>query len=219
MRSFVRREGRLTSAQARALDELYPRYGLEHPGPPIDPVTEFDRRAPMTVEIGFGNGEAILSGAMNHPERDFLGIEVHRPGVGRLLNQISDHELENVRVICADAVEVLRDRLPPASIDACWIFFPDPWPKKRHRKRRLIQAPFLELLAERVQPGGMVHAATDWEDYAEWMLDAFREESRLENTAPEGGFVPRPAWRPETKFERRGVERGHPVWDLVFRRR
>ncbi len=136
-----------------------------------------------------------------------------------MLNQLAGNELNNVRVICADAVEVLRDRLPPASIDACWIFFPDPWPKKRHHKRRLVQAPFLRMLAERLRPGGMVHAATDWRDYAEWMLEAFRAEPGLENTNPGDGFVPRPAWRPETKFERRGLERGHPVWDLVFRRR
>lgn len=219
VRSFVRREGRLTAAQARALEELYPRFGLGHPGPPIDPAAEFGREAPLTLEIGFGNGEVLLQGAAGHPDRNFLGIEVHRPGVGRVLNQIRDRELDNVRVICADAVEVVRDRLPPVSLDACWIFFPDPWPKKRHHKRRLIQASFLGLLAERLRPGGIVHAATDWEDYAEWMLQAFMAEPLLENTAPDDGYAPRPAWRPETKFEHRGLDRGHPVRDLVFRRR
>lgn len=215
----MRREGRLTAAQARALEELYPRYGLEHPGPPIDPAAAFGRQAPLTLEIGFGNGEVLLEDASEHPDRDYLGIEVHRPGVGRLLNQIQERQLDNIRVICADAMEVIRDRLPSASIDACWIFFPDPWPKKRHHKRRLVQADFLRLLADRLRPGGIVHAATDWEDYAEWMLRAFEAEPRLENTAPEDDFAPRPSWRPETKFEHRGLARGHPVRDLIFRRR
>lgn len=219
VRSFVRREGRLTAAQSRALEELFPRYGIDHPGPAINPAAAFGREAPLTLDIGFGNGEVLLEGAAAHPERNFLGVEVHRPGVGRLLNRIHERKLDNVRVICGDAVEVIRDRLPPACIDVCWIFFPDPWPKKRHHKRRLVQGPFLRLLAGRMRPGGIVHAATDWEDYAGWMLEAFRDEPGLENTAADGGFVPRPEWRPETKFERRGLDRGHPVHDLIFQKR
>lgn len=219
VRSFVRREGRLTPAQARALEELYPVYGLEHPGPLLEPAALFCRDAPLTLEIGFGNGEALLAEAAAHPERDYLGIEVHRPGVGRVLNQLRERDLENVRVICADAVEVLGDRLPAGCLDACWIFFPDPWPKKRHHKRRLVQAPFLGLLADKLRPGGIVHAATDWTDYAEWMREALDASPALQNTASAGEFAGRPAWRPETRFERRGQARGHEVYDLIYRKR
>lgn len=219
VRSFVRREGRLTRAQARALDELYPVYGLDHPGPPLDPAAVFGREAPLTLEIGFGNGEALSQAAADHPDRDYLGIEVHRPGVGRLLNDVEERALKNVRVICADAVEVVRDRLPPESLDACWIFFPDPWPKKRHHKRRLVQGAFLARLVERLKPGGIVHAATDWADYAEWMLEVFEAEPALENTEGPSRYAERPDWRPETKFERRGHARGHDVYDLIYRKR
>lgn len=218
IRSFVRREGRLTPAQARALQELLPRYGVEHPGPAIEPRAIFGREAPLTMEIGFGNGEALLSAARAHPERDFLGIEVHRPGVGRLLNGLAETGTENVRVVCADAAEVVRDRLPEACLDACWVFFPDPWPKKRHHKRRLIQPQFASALASRLKPGGILHLATDWTDYAEHMLEVLDAEPLLVNAAGPGHYAPRPEWRPETRFETRGARRGHAVHDLIYHR-
>ena len=218
IRSYVRREGRLTRAQARALRELLPRYGIGHPGPGLEPEAIFGRRAPLTLEIGFGNGEALLSAARAHPERDYLGVEVHRPGVGRLLNGLAEAALENVRVICADAAEVVRDRLPDDCLDACWIFFPDPWPKKRHHKRRLIQPGFAHALASRLKAGGILHLATDWTDYAEHMLEVLDAEPLLVNTAGRGRCSERPEWRPETRFEARGARRGHPVHDLVYER-
>lgn len=219
IRSYMRREGRLTTAQARALRELWPRYGIDHPGGELDAEALFGRKAPLTLEIGFGNGEALLAAARAHPDRDFLGIEVHRPGVGRLLNHLDRRALENVRVICADAVEVLHRRTPRRLLDACWIFFPDPWPKKRHHKRRLIQPAFVRRLAETLKPGGILHLATDWADYAEHMLSVLDAEALLENAAGPGRFSERPGWRPETRFERRGKERGHAVFDLIHARR
>lgn len=218
IRSFVRREGRLTPAQARALRELWPIYGVDHPGAILDPIELFGRRAPLTLEIGFGNGEALLSAARAYPERDYLGVEVHRPGVGRLLNRLHAEKLGNVRVICADAVEVLRDRVRPETFDACWIFFPDPWPKKRHHKRRLIQPEFATTLVAALRDGGILHLATDWEDYAEHMLEVLDNTSALSNTAGRSRYAERPEWRPETRFERRGQIRGHKVFDLIYRK-
>jgi len=220
IRSFVRREGRLTPGQQRALDALWPRFGLELPQPPapLDLAAVFGREAPVTLEIGFGDGESLAEQAANHPQRNFLGTEVHRPGVGHLLREVERRGLENVRVSDHDAVELLEHYLAPGSLDCVQVFFPDPWHKKRHHKRRLIQPPFVRLLATRLRPGGRLHLATDWAEYAEHMI-AVMEECR-EWFAPDGP-VPapgRPPERPVTKFERRGERRGHGVADLLYRR-
>ncbi len=218
IRSFVRREGRLTPAQAYALEHLWPRYGLEALGAPLDPGAEFGRDAPCVLEIGFGDGEALLRSAVETPDSDFLGIEVHRPGVGRLLRRLEELGLDNVRVFCADATEVLAQRIPPGTLDAVRLFFPDPWPKKRHHKRRIVQPAFVQQVHSRLRTGGAFHMATDWEAYALHMLEVMRTAEGFANTAPDGGFVPRPSQRPLTKFEQRGRSRGHGVWDLLFRR-
>jgi len=217
IRTYVLRQGRTTAAQARAHRELLPVWGIPFRPEAIDLERTFGRAAPKVLEIGFGMGETTASIAAAHPEVDYLGVEVHKPGVGSLLNRIDALGLRNVRVIQHDAVEVLEGMLPPAALDGVHIFFPDPWPKKRHHKRRLIQAPFVKLLASRMKPGAYVHVATDWEDYAQQILETLTQESALANTT--GGFAPRPETRPETKFERRGVALGHRVWDTVFRKR
>jgi tRNA (guanine-N7-)-methyltransferase len=220
IRSFVIRTGRITAAQERALEALWPKYGvqLETTAGWLDLDVLFGRKAPRTVEIGFGNGENLARMATEHPERDYLGIEVHRPGVGRLLLAVEELRLTNVRVVCHDAVEVLGRYLPPASLDEVVILFPDPWPKKRHHKRRLVQGPFLELVAERLAPGGIVRLATDWQPYAEEILAAAQANPHLRNFAPDGGYIPRPAERLATRFEKRGERLGHDVWDLAFGR-
>ena len=215
IRSFVTRAGRITSAQERALETLWPKYGIEPHGV-LDLDAMFGRAAPRTAEIGFGNGENLLALAAAHPERDYLGIEVHRPGVGRVLLGLEQRALSNVRLLCHDAVEVLERHLPEDCLDEILVLFPDPWPKKRHHKRRLIQAPFVTLLAGRLKPGGRVHLATDWAPYAEQMLVVLGAEARLRNLAPQGGFVTRPEERAATRFERRGERLGHQVWDLAF---
>jgi tRNA (guanine-N7-)-methyltransferase len=217
IRSFVLRTGRMTEAQARALAELAPRFLVPFAARPLDLDECFGREAPKVLEIGFGMGETTAAIARAHPEIDYLGIEVHAPGVGALLRRAADLGLKNLRVVQHDAVEVVREMIPPTSVDGVHVFFPDPWPKKRHHKRRLIQPAFVALVASRLKPGGYLHVATDWEDYATQILDTLAAEPLLENTAP--GFAERPASRPETKFERRGVRLGHAVWDLVFRRR
>ncbi len=217
VRSFVTRAGRITAAQERALVSLWPTYGVEPTGM-LDLDALFGRTAPRSVEIGFGNGENLLALAARHPERDYLGIEVHRPGVGRLLLSLGARGLKNVRLICRDTVEVLEQHLPPACLDEILVLFPDPWPKKRHHKRRLIQGPFVSVLAAHLACGGTVHLATDWGPYAEEMLVALTAEPLLRNVAPQGGFVPRPPERPQTRFERRGERLGHRVWDLAFTR-
>jgi len=217
VRSFVRREGRMTRAQQRALAEGMPRYGLLPEGV-IDLGTAFGRDAPCELEIGFGNGVSLLAMAESHPDRNYLGIEVHRPGVGNLLLQIEKHGLSNIRVVCADAVEVISNHLTDACLDAVYIFFPDPWHKTRHRKRRLVQAGFVELLQQRLRPGGLLHMATDWEDYARHMLAVMRQVEGFENLASDGTYCERPAYRPLTKFEQRGLRLGHGVWDLMFRK-
>lgn len=220
IRSFVRREGRLTEGQRRALERLRARFGIEYSENPLDLAAIFGRTAPITLEIGFGNGETLVEMAAAAPERDFLGIEVHRPGVGQLLRLAEEKGLANLRVICHDAVEVLSRQIPPESLATVQIFFPDPWPKKRHHKRRLVQPAFVALLVTRLRPGGALHLATDWEDYALHMREVLLGEPALENTSdPEDGFSPRPDSRPESKFERRGQRLGHGVRDLVFRRR
>jgi tRNA (guanine-N7-)-methyltransferase len=218
IRSFVTRSGRITSAQERALQELWPQYGVELGAAPLDLETLFGRRARRVAEIGFGNGDNLLALAASHPADDFLGIEVHRPGVGRLLLQLEERALQNVRVVCRDAVEVLERYLGGSCLDEILILFPDPWPKKRHHKRRLIQPPFVTLLADRLRSGGLLRLATDWEPYAAEMLATLSAEPRLRNVAAVGGFVPRSAGRSPTRFERRGERLGHQVWDLEFHR-
>jgi tRNA (guanine-N7-)-methyltransferase len=218
IRSFVTRSGRITPAQERALTELWPRYGVEPGAAPLDLDALFGRRARRIAEVGFGNGDNLLALAAARPADDFLGIEVHRPGVGRLLLQLEERALANVRVICRDAVEVLERCLDSGCLDEILILFPDPWPKKRHHKRRLIQPPFVALLAERLRDGGALRLATDWESYAVEMLATLSAEGRLRNVAPAGGFVARPTERSPTRFERRGERLGHHVWDLEFQR-
>jgi tRNA (guanine-N7-)-methyltransferase len=216
IRSFVLRQGRMSNAQRRAHADLLPVYGVPFSPAIVDLDRLFSRAAPKILEIGFGMGETTAAIAQQHPENDYLGIDVHTPGVGSLLKRIADLDLKNVRLIQHDAVEVLRHMIAPDTLAGVHIFFPDPWPKKRHHKRRLIQPPFVALLASRMKPGAHLHTCTDWEEYARQMLEVLSAEPTLANSAP--GYADRPAMRPETKFERRGLELGHHVWDLVFRK-
>lgn len=216
IRSFVLRQGRVSNAQQRYYDEGMPRWGIPYAVAPLDFAASFGRTAPTILEIGCGMGETTAAIAAAHPQHNFIGIEVHAPGVGSLLKEIATRELANLRVIRHDAVEVLRDMIPPASLTGIHIYFPDPWPKKRHHKRRLIQPPLVHELALRLIPGGYLHCATDWEEYAYQMLEVLSAEPLLRNSAQ--GFAPRPAWRPQTKFETRGLRLGHGVWDVVFLR-
>jgi tRNA (guanine-N7-)-methyltransferase len=219
IRSFVLRAGRITPAQERALSELWPKYGIETGTAPLDLDASFGREAPRCLEIGFGTGEVIGSLAASHPAIDYLGIEVHRPGVGRLLLQAEQLQLSNLRVICRDAVDVLRETIGAACFDEVLVFFPDPWHKKRHHKRRLIDAEFVALIADKLRRGGVLRLATDWQEYAEQMLAACNANSQLISQSPDGGYVPRPAFRPATRFERRGERLGHGVWDLAYAKR
>jgi tRNA (guanine-N7-)-methyltransferase len=216
IRSYVLRQGRVTDAQRRARDELLPRLGIPFSRSLLDLDRAFGRVAPRILEIGFGMGETTADIASRHPGTDYLGIEVHTPGVGGLLKRIAALGLANVRVIQHDAVDVLESMIPPASLDGVHVFFPDPWPKKRHHKRRLIQPPFVALMASRMKHGAYVHVATDWEDYAQQIMEILSAEPQLANTAD--GYAPRPEHRPLTKFETRGLKLGHGVWDVVFRR-
>jgi tRNA (guanine-N7-)-methyltransferase len=217
VRSFVIRGGRATVAQQRAMDELWPRYGIELNPSGIDLNQTFGRSAPRMLEIGFGAGEALLYFAQRHPELDCIGVEVHKPGVGHLMLGVEAAGLQNVRVICHDAVEVLQQQLAPGSVELIHIFFPDPWPKKRHHKRRLIQPPFVELLARVLASGGKLRLATDWEHYAMHMREVIDASTSFVNES-ETGFVARNEERPLTRFERRGHRLGHGVWDLSYRR-
>ena len=217
IRSYVLRQGRVSNAQQRAYDSLLPQFGIPFKHEIIDLDRAFGRRAPRVLEIGFGMGETTAQIAAAHPEIDYLGIEVHTPGVGGLLKQLEERALSNVRVIQHDAVEVLTHMLAPSSFEGVHVFFPDPWPKKRHHKRRLIQPPFVALLAQRMKPGAHLHIATDWEDYAGQVLAVLSIEPLLANTAP--AYAERPDLRPLTKFETRGLKLGHRVWDIVFRRK
>ena len=216
IRSYVLRQGRFSPAQQRARTELLPRYGIEYRPEPLDFTQAFGRHAPLVAEVGFGMGETTARIAEENPGTDYLAIEVHSPGVGSLLRQLEAKSLGNVRVIQYDAVDVLRDMVPESALAAIHIFFPDPWPKKRHHKRRLVQAPFVELAARRLAKGGILHVATDWQEYADEVLELLSRCGLLANTA--AGFAPRPPWRPETKFERRGRSLGHGVWDIIFER-
>ena len=217
IRSYVLRAGRMGSGQARALAELGPRFVLHFNDAPLDAAAVFGRSAPLVVEIGFGMGQATAQIAALRPDADFIGIEVHAPGVGGLLQRIDQAALTNLRIVQHDAVEVLEQMLAPASLAALHVFFPDPWHKKKHHKRRLIQPAFAALLASRLAPGGRLHCATDWQPYAQQMLAVLAAEPLLANTAE--GYAPRPDYRPLTKFEQRGLDLGHGVWDLVFTRR
>lgn len=216
IRSFVLRAGRMGSGQVRALAELGPQFLLPYKDQVIDLVEVFGRAGAKVVEIGFGMGAATAAIADTHRDTDYLGLEVHVPGVGALLKSIGERELTNLRIVQHDAVEVFRHMLADASLDGIHIFFPDPWHKKKHHKRRLIQPAFVALLVEKLKPGGYLHLATDWRDYAIQMLEVLQADQHLVNTAQD--YAPRPEYRPLTKFEQRGLNLGHGVWDLVFRR-
>lgn len=217
IRSFVTRAGRLSIAQARALEELGPTYLIPYEKALLDTGKAFGRTAPVILEIGFGMGDTTAHIARAMPEKDFIGVEVHTPGVGSLLKQIGEQAISNLRLIQHDAVEVLNNMIAPASLAGVHVFFPDPWHKARHNKRRLIQPGFVKLLAEKLAPGGYLHCATDWEEYAVQMLEVLGGEPLLQNSAE--GYAPQPAYRPLTKFENRGIKLGHGVWDLVFVKR
>lgn len=217
IRSYVRREGRLTKGQQRALDELWPLYGIDNDNSKLDLEVVFGRSAPKILEIGFGNGRSLAQMAEAFPENDYLGIEVHRPGVGALLLLTEELGLSNIRIICDDAEDVIKNRLADESLDRVQIFFPDPWHKKRHHKRRLIKPAFITLVARKLKPGGLLHMATDWENYAVHMTEVMKHAESFINTNQHGDYVERPDYRPLTKFEQRGQRLGHGVWDLVYR--
>ncbi|MBI3775600.1 MAG: tRNA (guanosine(46)-N7)-methyltransferase TrmB [Gammaproteobacteria bacterium] len=215
IRSFVRREGRITVAQQRALSTLWPRFGITPGAEELDLDLIFGRRAPRILEIGFGMGDSLLACANAHSETDYLGIEVHRPGIGGVLRKLDELNLSNVRIIDGDALVALRMNISDAAFDAIYVFFPDPWPKKRHHKRRLVQPDFMTLMHAKLKPGGLLHFATDWDNYAQHMLDVVNATPQFRNTAGVGQFAASRGERPETKFERRGLALGHDVWDLI----
>ncbi len=218
IRSYVVRAGRMTPAQQRALEELWPRYGIEPGDGALDLPGLFGRDAPISLEIGFGNGDNLFTLAAAHPEQDFIGVEVHPPGVGQLLHKAAGASLTNLRVIEQDAVEVLQRRIAPASLDSILVLFPDPWHKKRHHKRRLVSAAFANLSTTRLKSGGTLQLATDWSPYAEWMLEVLSATPGLSNRAADGRFVPRNPGRVRTRFEARGERLGHAVHDLCYER-
>lgn len=217
IRSFVKRDGRLTESQNRALTELWPQYGIEFDQAPDDLQSCFSRAQPLKLEIGFGNGEALLQIAAQDPDCNFIGIEVHRPGVGYLLNQLKLNNINNVRLMSHDAIEVLQHRIGNQSLSRVMLFFPDPWHKKRHHKRRIVNPLFRDLVAQKLQPQGVLHMATDWPDYAEWMQHELQQDQRFGQMDPGQGQQLNP--RPSTRFERRGQKRGHPICDLYYQRR
>ena len=218
IRGFVRRSGRTAAGQAKAFADVGPKFLLPYADAPLDFESTFGRAAPPVLEIGFGMGEATAHIAALMPEKNFICCEVHTPGVGALLKRVDEQSLSNIRILQHDAVEVIDDMLPRASLDGAHIFFPDPWHKKKHNKRRLIQPPLITKLAARLKPGGYLHCATDWQPYAEQILEVLGAEPLLKNTADSsaGGYAPKPAYRPLTKFENRGIKLGHGVWDVVF---
>ena len=217
IRSYVLRQGRVSTAQQRAIETLLPRYGIPYSNHALELDHAFGRTGPKILEIGFGMGDSTATIAQAHPENDYLALEVHTPGVGNLLKLIDLQQLTNIRIIQHDAVEVLRDMIGKDTLDGVHIFFPDPWHKARHNKRRLIQPQFIAQLVQKIKSGGYIHVATDWQDYANQILDVLSSEPLLENTATD--YAQRPTYRPLTKFEQRGLKLGHEVFDLVFRRR
>ena len=218
IRSFVLREGRMTPAQQRAFETHWARFGIDYLGAAQDFDTHFGRSAPRVLEIGFGNGEALAWASEHDLARDYLGVEVHGPGVGRLMNALAARDATNVRLYKHDAVEVLQHEIPPAALAEARIWFPDPWHKKRHNKRRIVQPEFVALLASRMAPGGLLHLATDWEPYAQHMLEVMEAASDWRNAVGPGQYAEKPVWRIETHFERRGLKLGHGVWDLLYRK-
>ncbi|MFJ2601600.1 tRNA (guanosine(46)-N7)-methyltransferase TrmB [Pantoea agglomerans] len=218
IRSFVRRQGRLTKGQQQALDTLWPVMGVEYQPEPVDLPALFGREAPVTLEIGFGMGASLVTMAQNTPHQNFLGIEVHAPGVGACLAAAKEADVQNLRVMCHDAVEVLEKMIPDNSLRMVQLFFPDPWHKARHNKRRIVQVPFAELVMRKLKLGGIFHMATDWEAYAEHMLEVMNSIDGYRNQSEQQNYVPRPETRPLTKFEQRGQRLGHGVWDLMFER-
>lgn len=220
VRSYVLRGGRTTPAQSKALETLWPQFGIElSDGIHIDFQSVFKRRAPVVLDIGFGNGESVYHAALMHPDEDIIGVEVHQPGVGALLLKVAEAAASNIRVIRADAVEILTHHIASSSLSAVRLYFPDPWPKKRHHKRRLVQPGFVSLVADRLIPGGTFHLATDWAPYAEHMLETLTACAALENCSPDDTYIPRPDIRPVTRFERRGLKYDQPAHDLLFERR
>ena len=220
IKSYVLREGRLTTGQERAIKELWPVWGVEYQEALINPAVLFNRdNAPLTVEIGFGMGKSLVEMAGNAPERNFIGIEVHTPGIGACLADIRDHEITNLRIVHHDAVEVFNNMIPDGSVDTLQLYFPDPWHKARHHKRRIVKQEFLDMVIPKLKQGGVIHMATDWQNYAEQMLEVLSGDARLENMSADGTYVPRPDFRPITKFELRGQRLGHGVWDLMFRKK
>ncbi|MEI7374335.1 tRNA (guanosine(46)-N7)-methyltransferase TrmB [Dickeya chrysanthemi] len=218
IRSFVRRQGRLTKGQQQALDDFWPVMGVEYQNEPLDFARLFGRDAPVVLEIGFGMGASLVTMAQQHPEQNFIGIEVHVPGVGACLGAAQEAGVDNLRVMCHDAVEVLERMIPDGSLAMVQLFFPDPWHKARHNKRRIVQAPFAELVKRKLAIGGVFHMATDWEPYAQHMLEVMSAVAGYRNLSDHNDYVPRPASRPLTKFEARGQRLGHGVWDLMFER-
>ena len=218
IRSFVLRAGRITKAQQRALKELWPIYGVAADGRPLSLPVVFGRNRPTYVEIGFGNGDALIHMARQHSSANYLGIEVHRPGIGSALIKAHEAGLENVRVLCTDAVAAFRDQIPAATLAGVRVYFPDPWPKKRHHKRRIVNADFVQLVYRALRPGGVLHLATDWLPYAEWMIAVLRTHGRFVDLSAGERPTQRPDFRPQTKFERRGERLGHQVTDLLFQK-
>ncbi len=218
VRSFVVRNGRTTPGQIRAYDKCWPEFGIEYKESTIDWAVEFGREAPLWIEIGFGNGIQTAHMAKMYPEINFLGIEIHMPGVGHLLNQILEHQLQNLRIIRHDAVEVLQNCVFDGQAERILLFFPDPWPKKKHHKRRIVQTEFTKLVIQKLKTGGHFHMATDWEEYALHMLETIGAEKGFINQSPENDYITPPAYRLTTKFENRGIKRGHGVWDLLFQK-
>lgn len=218
VRSFVRRQGRLTLGQQRALDNLWPLYGVEYQEQLLDLNSLFGRDADTILEIGFGNGDSLFQMAEKNPQNNYIGIEVHRPGIGHLLQLIEQSSVKNIRIVCHDAVDVLKQQIPDHSLTRLQLFFPDPWHKKKHHKRRIVQHDFVNLVAQKLKHGGLFHLATDWEDYAKHMLQVLTASNVFNNLSPQNDYVDRPKERPITKFEQRGHRLGHGVWDLLFKR-
>ncbi len=216
IRSFVLRTGRLSEAQKRAMNDNWDDFGLEHQQDPFDFKKIFGNENPVILEIGFGMGRSLVDMAKQNPQSNYLGIEVHTPGVGACIAYALEQQVTNLRVICHDAIEILNDNIPKNSLTGLQLFFPDPWHKAKHHKRRIVQTPFIDLIMEKLKPEGFIHMATDWENYAEHMLEVLRQQPKLRNTSLTNDYIPRPNFRPLTKFEQRGHKLGHGVWDLYF---